>query len=536
MIAKYSYIIKITLVIFAAGLLASGCSNLDVKSESELTPDNFPTADAHFEAAKGIIYTILPANYAVDYWRLESLSTDEALIPARSGNWDDGGQYREMHKHTWTPDNAIVETVWNYAFSGIIACNRVLAMFDQVPEGALKNKNFAEIRTMRAFFYFILLDNWGNVPILKKFGDDTPTSKRADVFNFIESELKEVIQYLPREKSTATYGRPTAWMARALLAKMYLNAEIYTGSAKYNDAVVQCDSIIKSKKYSLDADYKSMFLPTNGPQVNEFIFAIVYDAYKVLGNSFTRYSLTPELKTKYGLGTRSPSNCMKTLPEFYDKFNLTGDVRNTTWLLGPQFNTDGSKITVKTTYKGLNVEYTGPKATRDTIWQLYFTKEIWLRGDPAKMDTENDWLSQYMGARSIKFYPDPNWDPNNRTDNHDFPVFRYGDILLTKAEAILRGASATNGDTPMSLANQIRSRAKAPLFTQNPTLDELLDERSREFAWEAWHRNDLIRFGKYKNKWLFKDSESDKNHELFPVPARQLKLNSNLTQNPGYSN
>ena len=533
MITNISVMKKLAFAAITAILLFTGCTKLDVKAESELTPDNFPTKPEHFEAAKGIIYTILPANYAIDYWRLESLSTDEALIPARAGNWDDGGQYRELHKHTWTPDNAIVKTVWSYAFSGIIACNRVLAMFEQVPAGDLRNKQFAETRMMRAFFYFILLDNYGNVPILKKFGDDTPTSPRADVFAFIESEVKEILPFLPRDKSTTTYGRPTAWMAHALLAKMYLNAQVYVGKTMYNETVTRCDSVIKSGLFALDADYKSMFLPTNGPAVKEFIFAIVYDAFKITGNSFTRYDLTPELRTKYGLGTKSPSNSMKTLPEYYDKFNLAGDVRTTTWLVGKQYNFDGTPITVKTTYKGLDETYSGPNGGRDTVWQLNLTKEIWLRGDPSKMDTGNDFLSQYMGARSIKFYPDPNWDPNTRSDNNDFPVFRYGDILMMKAEAILRGATATNGETTVTLVNQIRTRAKAPVVSAI-TLDEFLDERVREFAWEAWRRNDLIRFGKYNALWLFKDAVSAKTRELFPVPADQIKLNPNLVQNPGY--
>lgn len=534
MITNISILKKLAGVALTATMLFSSCTKLDIKAESELTPDNFPTKPAHFEAAKGIIYTILPANYAIDYWRLESLSTDEALIPARAGNWDDGGQYRELHKHTWTPDNSIVNTVWDYAFKGIIACNRVLAMFDQVAEGDLKKQQFAEIRMMRAFFYYIVLDNYGNVPILKKFGDDTKTSPRADVFAFIESEVKEILPYLPRAKNAVTYGRPTAWMAHALLAKMYLNAQVYKGAPMYNETVSRCDSVIKSGLFALDADYKSMFLPTNGPAVKEFIFAIVYDAFKITGNSFTRYDLTPELKDKYLLGSKSPSNCTKTLPEYFDKFNLSGDVRTATWLVGPQFNTNGTPITVKTTYKGLDETYVGPYSSRDTIWQLNLTKAVWLRGDPSKMDTGNDFLSQYMGARSIKFYPDPNWDPNTRSNNNDFPVFRYADILMMKAEAILRGAGATNGETVVSLVNQIRSRAKAPVLSATPTLDEFLDERVREFAWEAWRRNDLIRFGKYSGLWLFKDAVSAKTRELFPVPANQLKLNANLVQNPGY--
>ena len=519
-------------VILVSSMLFFSCTNLDIDVESELTPANFPTQPEHFEAAKGPIYSTLPSNFAIDYWRLQSLSTDEVLIPARGGNWDDGGQYRELHKHTWTVDHSIVRTIWEYGFKGISSCNQIITMFDAVPEGDLKNRQFAEIRMMRAFYYFLMLDNFGNVPILKKFGDDPPTSSRTEVFNFIESEILDILQYLPEEKDATTYGRPTKWMGHALLAKMYLNAKVYTGQTKWNEAVAQCDFIIKSNKFSLDADYKSMFLPTNGPAVKEFIFAIVYDAFKITGNSFTRYSLTPELRFKYELGDRSPSNCMKTLPEYYDKFNLAGDVRNTTWLIGRQYNNDGSPITVKTTYIKLDETYTGPP--RDTIWQLNFTKEVWLRGDPLKMDTGNDWLAQYMGARSIKFYPDKNWDPVSRSDNHDFPVFRYADILMMKAEAILRGAGATNGDTPLSLVNQIRQRAKAPLFTETPTLDELLDERAREFIWEAWRRNDLIRYDKYKNTWLFKDAESAKYRELFPVPATQINLNPKLVQNPGY--
>ncbi len=530
----FKYKIAGLLVLFT-GIMFSACTDLKTPIESELTPANFPKTAAQFESAKGLIYTILPANYAIDYWRLESLSTDEALIPARDGNWDDGGQYREMHKHTWTPDNAIVQTVWAYAFNGVIACNTVLGMFASVPEGTLKSQQFAEIRMMRALFYFILLDNWGNVPILKNFGDDTPTSSRAEVFAFIENEVKEIIPFLPRKKDATTYGRPTAWMGHALLAKMYLNAQVYKGAGMYTEAVAHCDSITQSGLFKLDSDYKSMFLPTNGPQINEFIFAVVYDAYKITGNSFTRYSLTPELKTKYGLGSRSPSNCMKTLPEYFDRFNLAGDVRNSTWIVGKQFNNDGTPITLKTSYKGLNQDYAGPlPGSRDTIWQLELTKSVWLRYDPNKMDTGNDYLSQYMGARSVKFFPDPNWDPNTRSDNNDFPVFRYGDIVMMKAEAILRGAAPTSGETAMGLVNSIRSRAKAPALTQDPTLDQLLDERVREFAWEAWRRNDLIRFGKYSNTWLFKDVASAQFRELFPVPGNQLKLNAKLVQNPGY--
>jgi starch-binding outer membrane protein, SusD/RagB family len=166
---------------------------------------------------------------------------------------------------------------------------------------------------------------------------------------------------------------------------------------------------------------------------------------------------------------------------------------------------------------------------------LDFTPEMTLVR-PATMDVGNDELGKAKGVRSIKFYPDRNANPNTRYQGNDMPVLRLADVMMMKAEAILRGAAATSigGElqTADVLVNKIRSRAKAPLIT-GVTLDQLLDERAREFAWEGWRRNDLIRFGRFENAWGFKNN-TDVNKRIYPVPTSERSLNPDLVQNPGY--
>ncbi|MEL7588038.1 MAG: RagB/SusD family nutrient uptake outer membrane protein [Prolixibacteraceae bacterium] len=535
--------------VFVSFLLLVACTDLEVPVESELVPENFPTEAAHYDAAKGPIYGRLASDISSgSYWRIQTLTTDDHVLPARAGNWDDGGQFREAHRHTWTVDHVWADNTWSFGFSGITACNQLLSLFADQPEGPLKDAQFAEIRMMRAFFYYIMMDIFGNVPIMKTFDEDPATSPRAEVFNFIESEVLAVIPNLPEDVNVETYGRPTKWMAHALLHRMYLNAQVYTGQAKWNEAIQQADFVINSGKFALDADFLSMFKPDNGPQIREFIFAVVVDAFQTEGGIYSRYSISSELSNlKYGMGTRSVSNAHRMQPEMFEKFDwekntggqwicTTQDVRNQTILIGPQYDSKGNPILIKTTYSKLNEEYNGPTPAKDTTWHLSFSKEIWLRGDPAKMDCANDLTSQFMGARSVKFYPDPNWNPTPRYENHDFPFFRLAEVIMGKAEAIMRGGTPTGGDTPLSLINQVRARAHAALYTQGQlTLDELLDEYAREFQHEAHRRTDLIRFGKFHEPRLFRPNVSESYRQLFPVPSNQMNLNPKLTQNPGYN-
>ena len=216
-------------------------------------------------------------------------------------------------------------------------------------------------------------------------------------------------------------------------------------------------------------------------------------------------------------------------PEFADLFTLEGDDRNDAILGGAVFVHDpltGEATDVPYIYNDV---------------QLEFTKTITLKeGGEEQLNAGADGNGWRQGYRSIKFYPNPNeYSQYSRNQSNDVPIFRFADILLTKAEAILRGATPTGEDTPQSLFNQIREYVNAPLLDHEPSLEELLDERGREFFDESWRRNDMIRFGTFESEYGFHrqgfpNANFDKSHRIFPVPQDVLNANTNWNQNAGY--
>lgn len=542
---------KILIALTAITIIAGACTKLDVTPESQYLDTNFPKTPGDYQALIGPIYTQLASKYAIDYFRMQELTTDELIIPGRDGNYDDGGQYRQHHHHQYGPDHINVKDVWEWGFGAINTCNRVLsniANSTMAPTDPARISSIVEVRAMRALFYFFMMDIYGNVPIVDAFPvKDLPkTRSRVEVFQFIEKELKEIVKSLPVKSTTnpiATYGHPTQGMAYALLAKMYLNSKVYTGTERNNETVAMCDSVIASKKYFLDATYAEVFAPDNGPNTTETIFAIPYDPLLLDGNQFTRHGIMAYLWPKYGV-PNNLSISMSTTPEFYDRFNLTGDERNATWLVGKQYYLDSTPFTIKLPKTDLDASYTGPKG--DTTWHLEITKTIKMTGKKP-FDVGNDYLARCMGVRSIKYYPDRATTAASRMSGNDMPIFRLADIYLMKAEAIFRGAAPTmvNNElqTDLVLLNKVRARAKAPLAT-TVTEDILLDERARELYWENWRRNDLIRFDKYETPYPIPGDVAtsgytpgmnrDTRRRIFPIPTSERKLNANLDQNPGY--
>lgn len=519
----------------AITIALNACTKLDVPVESQYVKSNFPTTNSDYNALLGTMYSNLSSNYGVPYWRMQEMSTDAAILPARDGNFDDGGQYRQLHYHTWTFDHPNVTGVWQWGFSGINTCNRLITVVNSSASTAtVKMANVAEIRAMRALYYFFMMDLYGNVPIIIDFPVNTPpaTQPRAKVFQFIESELNAVLPQLPSKTNnsgtnTLQYGRPTKGMVFALLAKMYLNAGVYTGTPRYQDAVTMADSVQNNKNYFLDARFRDIFLPNNGPQINETIFAVPYDQ-QIPGNQFTRFGFFYYLAPAYGFNV-GLSIAMSTTPEFYNRFNIPNDFRTKTWLVGPQYYPDG------------NGGFTNqPAYYPGTTTQINITpKLILVPGKP--MDVGNTIASQSEGIRSIKYYPDPTMIQATRLNSNDMPMLRLADVFLMKAEAELRGATPTavNGElqTPLILVNKLRSRAGAQLAT-SVDLPTLLDERARELSWEGWRRNDLIRFGQFEVEYPLPNDvltmNKDVNRRLYPVPSTELKTNPNLVQNPGY--
>ena len=491
----------------------ASCTKLDVNVESQLTSENFPVTPDAFVAATGTVYQKFNAGFGVDIWRMYELTSEEAIITARNGGYYDQGRYQTLHKHNWLPDHPIIQSAWQWGYAGISDCNRVLNLLEKSANSPTKTQFLNEIRTMRALYYFYVMDMFGNVPITSFGTSESPKqSTRAEVFSYIEEELLAVSEGLsaPTTVTAEFYGRPTKWMAYALLQKLYINAEQYIGKPMYAESITYGDKIINGTAMALVSDYNTLFSPTNGANT-ETIFAAIYDSNYSAGNAITRYTLHASLRAKYNLPF-SPSNAQCTLKEFYDTFNLPGDIRNATWLAGKQFLADGTTPILNGSV------------------QLNFTPEIILTNTET-MDVGAEVNGISRGVRSIKFYPDPNTNSSTRFQNNDMPIFRLADVYLLKAEALLRtGGSTTEA---LKLVNKVRTRAKAAEVT-SITLDGILEERGRELAWEGWRRNDLIRFGKYQGKWGFKAGNEGATRDIFPIPATEIVLNKNLKQNAGY--
>lgn len=520
----------------------AGCHKLDVPITTQLTPDVFPQNPAQFVQASCPAYVALRGNFSLDYWFMQSESTDESIMTARGGNWYDNQNYRALHYHDWTKDHGWTNSTWTWLSKTIGATNQSLSILTAtMPEGSSKTATLSELKMVRALAYFMMMDLYGNIPIDTAYGDFTPHANvpRAQVFAFIENEVKAAMPYLSTTTGTAMYGRANRYTAFSLLAKMYLNAQYYTGTARYNDCVIACDSVISSGRYSLEprTSYLNMFLPTNGPTNVEFIFAFPYDpaagsAYGLSGYMYhARYDVPRSETAKFGLKF-TPSAPRSTLPEYYANFNDPNDIRNKQWLTGLQFLNDGvTPVTVTTTNKGYDQFYNGPAPNAALTYQVNLTPNITLRQDATLYDSGNDEIAWNMGYRNVKFYPDAS--STSRNQNNDVPLFRYSDIILMKAEAILRGGTAASGQTALSLMNQIKAVRTTSSALTSVTLDDMYAERCREFAWETWHRNDMIRFGKYEGSWGFK-TNTDINRRIFPIPTSAIAVNPALKQNPGY--
>lgn len=545
-----------------SALCITACHKLDTEITSQLTPETFPQTEAQYNAVMGPVYTAMRLEWATTYFFLQSMTTDESVLAIFGADWIDGNRYLDLHRHSWTKDNAVVAGGWNYLSNIIGTTNQTIFIVNNSPDGATKNTSLAELRTMRAFTYFQMMDLYGNVPLDTAYGSTElrTNTPRAQVFSYIENELRAAIPFLKTTSGAATYGKPNRYMAYALLAKMYLNAQVYTGTPKYNECIAACDSVMAAgagSQYALEtrANYMQMFSPTNGPANKEFIFAIPFDPATSNGYMFyARYDLNRNLGIKYrysgstpgsnvnpiinattggGLVHNKPSGPRMTTDEFYANFNDPNDIRNQQWLAGLQYWPDGSPIMVRTTNLGYDQFYSGGSPAAVYTYHLnLFPLGNTSRLGATSYDLGRDEIAWNTGYRNIKFLADP--ASVTRNQNNDVPVFRLSDIVLMKAEAIFRGGTPTAGHTALGLVNTLRAQrtTSAPLAAL--TLDELYAERSRELSFELWHRNDMIRFGKFENTYGLGKTNTDTYRRIFPIPSTALAVNNKLVQNTGY--
>lgn len=538
---------KLNRLFISAGLLAmtlTGCTDLDMSPNSQYTEDPSQNSGVDpmivVEAKMADVYYHLAGTLGRRYMEAQCLASDEFTSLAFAGGYYDSGTYAHQALHCSSPNDASIGW-YDDVTAGITKANTIL---EELGSGASAQMK-APARAIRAYYTWILMDNYGDTPILDQVqseGSVVPRSPRKEVAEWIESELNDIIPVLTDDVTENSYGKPTKWMAEALLAKLYINWPVYTAESvdqydaataanpKLDACIAACDDIINSGKFNLGSvDYLHKFSYDNGWKVEDFIYAIPYDAINRQGMQYARPRTFKDMKNLfpnvYGSTdkfTQSFGGNMVVTPEFAKLFSLDGDIRNLCILRGDVYVRDPKTLRPTTEpfmYKGN---------------QVHFTEDITLAKKDNTIEVGNDANAYQQGCHSIKWFTTPADYNNGRNQSNDLPIFRYADILLMKAEALTRQGSSG----AKTLFNQIRSYAGAPTIANEPTLQEIYDERGREFFDENWRRNDMIRFGHYEDEFFphykdFPDASFDKRHRIFPVPQNTINLNG-WEQNPGY--
>lgn len=539
---KKNIVYKITL---AAGLMLglSACTKLDQEVYSVIPNQNFWRTPEQIAAGIAPAYASLTQIPSGEFQNLQEHSSDEMLAPARGNDWLGAGQHIEMWTHTWTAETEAVVNTWPDLYSGIGKINFILSIVNSLnPAPPNLNNINAELKILRALYYYWALDLYGNVPLVTDFATNPNTvtnTPRVQVFNFVEKEIKDNINLVSADVSTATYGRVTKWMAFSVLAKLYLNAQIYTGTARWAEARDMCDSVILSGKYSLMSNFYDNFSQNNEGS-KENIFVVPFDNVNIGGNNYQAQTLHYQNNINFGLSSGAWNGYCSNA-EFYSNYDTNSvytvrgqntyrtflDQRSGQYLIGQQFAErysypPNSNVLVASTNDALKIK------DAQTGRFLSFYANIKEVNNPT--DT-----FRLAGLRNIKYFPNPGI---LTSQSNDVPIFRLADILLMRAEASVRMGALSATD--LGYVNMIRERAYSGDASHNwaladVTLTNLLAERARELAWENHRRQDCIRFGTFGNARVpAKNADPGRYLEIFPIPRAEHAANPNLVQNPGY--
>ena len=440
-------------------------------------------------------------------WNMQELPTDEAIC-----GWNDPG-IPDLNKAQWNADNVWVKGMYYRIFYQITLCNEFIwqARDEKINERGFTAAQVANIVTMRnearflrALAYYHAMDLFGNVPFVTeedRVGAFTPEQiMRADLFKYIEDEIKAIEDELTPASSVA-YGRASRSAAHALMAKMYLNAEVYTGTPRYTDCATYCEKVINTNSFQLDDVYQDIFLADNHTSP-EIIFPVVYDGLYSQTWGGTTFMICSTLggsmvAADYGVNGKWAGN--RATRPFIEKF--TDSTEDSRWM----FYTAGQQMDI-TSMSTFTQGYPNPKYKNKT--------KDGLNGS------------------------------NNATSAHvdvDFPMFRLADVFLMYAEAKFRTGDEA---TALTYMNKIRERAygDASHNYSSLVLNDFIDERARELNWECTRRTDLIRFDLFTSDtyvWPFKGGVDagagfNEKYELYPIPTADIVLNPNLQQNPGF--
>jgi starch-binding outer membrane protein, SusD/RagB family len=535
------------------------CTDLNEELFSEVTPDNFFKSEKEFVSALGAAYTQFGGYATGDIAHLQEVTTDEMAVPTRGSDWDDGGTWRRLHLHSWKFEDDNQGGPWDFCFGGVNTANRLIYQFQTLVqsgqvEQAAADAYISELQTVRGFFYWQLVDMYGNVPIVNDFasGEAAPATKsRTEVYNFVVGDLEAAVPKLSKAVDGTTYGRMNYYAGQMLLAKLYLNSIVYTategtpGTPQWDKVITACDEIINSGKYSLESNYFVNF-NVNSSGSKEFIFAIPYDQVFFTGLSIGCETLHYGSQYTYNL-TQQPWNGFCTLEQFYKSYDATdirrGDVGTPTapaakrgnFLAGYQYKNGGGQVIDD-----------GADANDPDGKPLNFGN---IGSTAGQINELGPQCWRQSGVRIGKWEFAIGADPGNMSN--DYGVFRYADVLLMKAEALFRKGNTTDA---LTLVNQIRARAgltdltsldgKVSFDPAGPTVTggELFNEMGREMFAEHNRRQDLIRWEFWSDnaKWTLPHHnvgdvvKSDAYLSLFPINRSKLAANPNLVQNPGY--
>jgi hypothetical protein len=523
------------LIAFGALLLFNQCTDLSEDPYEVITVDEIGDSEEVLSALAAPSYTRLrDVMYGWHgYFDLVEESSDCLVTPWRPfGSWVDGGVYKALHLHTWTSTAPQPNNLWNRVYGALNVVNAAIATTESNPE--LKGKT-SEFKALRAFYYYLLLDNFGNVPLVisNDVGEEElpKQSSRQEVFDFVVSEVNNALPDLSEQVSPATYGTMTKWAALMILAKVYLNAEVYAGTPRWSEAIAAVDQIIAGGKFSLESNYHNNFV-TNNEGSAEQIFSIPYD--ENLGGWFHSHWKTLHVEGFKAFDLTTAWNGSAAIPQFIDTYDPDDDRLNI-WIRGPQV-----------TPRGDTLYCTIEPDLRET--PLVYTKEL----------GNIDFTREYQGYRNGKYEIKIG---SSGPLGNDVPFFRYADALMIKAECLLRTGDP---DGAADLVTQLRMRAFEDPAKATVTGSELmqgssynygvydsgvitdpeggddiqygrfLDELGWEFFGEFHRRQDLIRFGVFTTKSWFSHTPNGDYRALYPIPQGAIDRNPNLEQNPGY--
>ncbi len=465
-----------------------------------------------------------------------TLTTDEAMIPIRGGDWYDGGLWTNMYQHKWTPNDLPLYNTWKYLYKVVVLANKSLYIIDKYSHHLTEEQRAdyeAEVRAVRALFYYYIMDMYGRVPIVTSYEqsqDEVVQSERSEVFWFIVDELQEVENLLPNERSNKMgnyYGRVTAPVAHFLLAKLALNAEIYCDD-NWTDGTPQngkeilftvdgeqlnawqtcvryCDKLAEAG-YLLESDYSYNFAVHN-ENSNENIFTIPLDKNLYVAQFWYLFR-SRHYNHGGALGGASENGTSATIST----------------VLAYGYGTDEVDARFEKNFYAGIVEVDGKTVMMDNGEPLeYHPLEL-------KLNLTGSPYVKTAGARMAKYEVDRTSHSDGRQPDNDIVLFRYADALLMKAEAKVR-----NGEDGGFELNEVRNRVGMPY--REATLENILEERLFELVWEGWRRQDMVRFGLYHKSYDQRAQLADEKNgytTVFPIPQKSIDLNPKLKQNIGY--